>query len=77
MQISAIKYVFLFEHFVCFRDLLHDLEKCNADPVAIADCFVSKVTTAASLLMFSLVGAFYLNEVFLHYCTSSTVCRTV
>ncbi|KAM8832444.1 pleckstrin homology domain-containing family G member 1 isoform 2-T5 [Spinachia spinachia] len=24
------------------RDLLHDLEKCNADPVAIADCFVSK-----------------------------------
>lgn len=27
----------------CFRDLLHDLEKCNADPVAIAECFVSKV----------------------------------
>lgn len=25
------------------RDLLHDLEKCNADPVAIAECFVSKV----------------------------------
>uniref|UniRef100_A0A3Q4BIU9 DH domain-containing protein n=1 Tax=Mola mola TaxID=94237 RepID=A0A3Q4BIU9_MOLML len=25
-----------------FNDLLHDLEKCNADPVAIADCFVSK-----------------------------------
>ncbi|KAF3702920.1 Pleckstrin -like proteiny domain-containing family G member 1 [Channa argus] len=24
------------------RDLLHDLEKCNADPVAIAECFVSK-----------------------------------
>lgn len=28
---------------VSFRDLLHDLEKCNADPVAIAECFVSKV----------------------------------
>ncbi|XP_046725026.1 pleckstrin homology domain-containing family G member 1 isoform X1 [Silurus meridionalis] len=27
----------------CFnRDLLHDLEKCNADPVAIAQCFVAK-----------------------------------
>ncbi|XP_053498524.1 pleckstrin homology domain-containing family G member 1 isoform X1 [Ictalurus furcatus] len=27
----------------CFnRDLLHDLEKCNADPVAIAQCFVVK-----------------------------------
>ncbi|XP_017579667.1 pleckstrin homology domain-containing family G member 1 isoform X1 [Pygocentrus nattereri] len=27
----------------CFnRDLLHDLEKCNADPVAIAECFVAK-----------------------------------
>uniref|UniRef100_A0A3Q0RN35 DH domain-containing protein n=1 Tax=Amphilophus citrinellus TaxID=61819 RepID=A0A3Q0RN35_AMPCI len=25
-----------------FNDLLHDLEKCNADPVAIAECFVSK-----------------------------------
>ncbi|XP_038824538.1 pleckstrin homology domain-containing family G member 1-like [Salvelinus namaycush] len=24
------------------RDLLHDLEKCNSDPVAIAECFVSK-----------------------------------
>uniref|UniRef100_A0A668AVI2 Pleckstrin homology and RhoGEF domain containing G1 n=1 Tax=Myripristis murdjan TaxID=586833 RepID=A0A668AVI2_9TELE len=24
------------------RDLLHDLEKCNADPVAIAECFVAK-----------------------------------
>ncbi|XP_068198567.1 pleckstrin homology domain-containing family G member 1 isoform X2 [Antennarius striatus] len=24
------------------RNLLHDLEKCNADPVAIAECFVSK-----------------------------------
>ncbi|KAK5608410.1 hypothetical protein CRENBAI_026180 [Crenichthys baileyi] len=24
------------------RDLLHELEKCNADPVAIAECFVSK-----------------------------------
>uniref|UniRef100_A0A8C5GUI3 Pleckstrin homology domain-containing family G member 1 n=1 Tax=Gouania willdenowi TaxID=441366 RepID=A0A8C5GUI3_GOUWI len=24
------------------RDLLHDLEKCDADPVAIAECFVSK-----------------------------------
>ncbi|XP_041660975.1 pleckstrin homology domain-containing family G member 1 isoform X2 [Cheilinus undulatus] len=24
------------------RDLLHDLEKCKADPVAIAECFVSK-----------------------------------
>ncbi|XP_077567310.1 pleckstrin homology domain-containing family G member 1 isoform X2 [Stigmatopora nigra] len=24
------------------RDLLHHLEKCNADPVAIAECFVSK-----------------------------------
>ncbi|XP_034017673.1 pleckstrin homology domain-containing family G member 1 isoform X2 [Thalassophryne amazonica] len=24
------------------RALLHDLEKCNADPVAIAECFVSK-----------------------------------
>ncbi|XP_069576267.1 pleckstrin homology domain-containing family G member 1 isoform X1 [Brachyistius frenatus] len=24
------------------RDLLYDLEKCNADPVAIAECFVSK-----------------------------------
>ncbi|KAJ8009587.1 hypothetical protein DPEC_G00090420 [Dallia pectoralis] len=24
------------------RDLLHDLEKCNSDPVAIADCFVAK-----------------------------------
>ncbi|CAJ1078150.1 pleckstrin homology domain-containing family G member 1 [Xyrichtys novacula] len=24
------------------RDLLHDLEKCNADPVGIAECFVSK-----------------------------------
>ncbi|XP_076128296.1 pleckstrin homology domain-containing family G member 1 [Alosa pseudoharengus] len=23
-------------------DLLHDLEKCNADPVAIAECFVAK-----------------------------------
>lgn len=29
--------------FVCFRDLLHELEKCLADPVAIAECFVSKV----------------------------------
>lgn len=28
---------------VCFRDLLHELEKCHADPVAIAECFVSKV----------------------------------
>lgn len=28
---------------VCFRDLLHELEKCLADPVAIAECFVSKV----------------------------------
>lgn len=28
---------------VCFRDLLHELEKCYADPVAIAECFVSKV----------------------------------
>ncbi|XP_066527380.1 pleckstrin homology domain-containing family G member 1 isoform X2 [Hoplias malabaricus] len=27
----------------CFnRDLLHDLEKCNTDPVAIAECFVAK-----------------------------------
>ncbi|XP_072552294.1 pleckstrin homology domain-containing family G member 1 isoform X2 [Salminus brasiliensis] len=27
----------------CFnRDLLHDLEKCNANPVAIAECFVAK-----------------------------------
>ncbi|XP_035377257.1 pleckstrin homology domain-containing family G member 1 isoform X1 [Electrophorus electricus] len=27
----------------CFnRDLLHDLEKCNADPVGIAQCFVAK-----------------------------------
>ncbi|XP_076846188.1 pleckstrin homology domain-containing family G member 1 isoform X2 [Brachyhypopomus gauderio] len=27
----------------CFnRDLLHDLDKCNADPVAIAQCFVAK-----------------------------------
>ncbi|XP_058265734.1 pleckstrin homology domain-containing family G member 1 isoform X2 [Hemibagrus wyckioides] len=27
----------------CFnRHLLHDLEKCNADPVAIAQCFVAK-----------------------------------
>uniref|UniRef100_A0A3P9NFN7 DH domain-containing protein n=1 Tax=Poecilia reticulata TaxID=8081 RepID=A0A3P9NFN7_POERE len=25
-----------------FNDLLHELEKCNADPVAIAECFVSK-----------------------------------
>uniref|UniRef100_A0A3P8U901 DH domain-containing protein n=1 Tax=Amphiprion percula TaxID=161767 RepID=A0A3P8U901_AMPPE len=25
-----------------FNDLLHHLEKCNADPVAIAECFVSK-----------------------------------
>uniref|UniRef100_W5KU25 Pleckstrin homology and RhoGEF domain containing G1 n=1 Tax=Astyanax mexicanus TaxID=7994 RepID=W5KU25_ASTMX len=24
------------------RDLLHDLEKCNANPVAIAECFVAK-----------------------------------
>ncbi|XP_010880443.2 pleckstrin homology domain-containing family G member 1 isoform X1 [Esox lucius] len=24
------------------RDLLHDLEKCNSDPVAIAECFVAK-----------------------------------
>ncbi|XP_061602400.1 pleckstrin homology domain-containing family G member 1 isoform X2 [Cololabis saira] len=24
------------------RNLLHDLEKCNSDPVAIAECFVSK-----------------------------------
>ncbi|XP_067097878.1 pleckstrin homology domain-containing family G member 1 [Osmerus mordax] len=24
------------------RDLLYDLEKCNADPVAIAECFVAK-----------------------------------
>ncbi|XP_056872721.1 pleckstrin homology domain-containing family G member 1 isoform X1 [Takifugu flavidus] len=24
------------------RDLLHELEKCHADPVAIAECFVSK-----------------------------------
>uniref|UniRef100_A0A3B5LCB4 DH domain-containing protein n=1 Tax=Xiphophorus couchianus TaxID=32473 RepID=A0A3B5LCB4_9TELE len=24
------------------RDLLYELEKCNADPVAIAECFVSK-----------------------------------
>lgn len=29
-----------------FRDLLHVLEKCNTDPVAIAECFVSKVTTS-------------------------------
>lgn len=28
---------------VGYRDLLHHLEKCNADPVAIAECFVSKV----------------------------------
>lgn len=33
----------------CFRDLLHDLEKCNADPVAIAECFVSKVNTILPL----------------------------
>lgn len=26
------------------RDLLHDLEKCNSDPVAIAECFVAKVS---------------------------------
>lgn len=39
----------VFELCVCFRDLLHDLEKCNADPVAIAECFVSKVKMAASL----------------------------
>lgn len=38
-----------FEHCDCFRDLLHDLEKCNADPVAIAECFVSKVKMVASL----------------------------
>ncbi len=29
--------------YVCFSDLLHDLEKCNANPVAIAKCFVAKV----------------------------------
>lgn len=32
-----------FSECICFRDLLHELEKCNADPVAIAECFVSKV----------------------------------
>lgn len=32
-----------------FRDLLHDLEKCNADPVAIAECFVSKVKLVSHL----------------------------
>lgn len=36
-----------FENCACFRDLLHDLEKCNADPVAIAECFVSKVKMVA------------------------------
>uniref|UniRef100_A0A4W4H4W9 Pleckstrin homology and RhoGEF domain containing G1 n=1 Tax=Electrophorus electricus TaxID=8005 RepID=A0A4W4H4W9_ELEEL len=33
----------------CFnRDLLHDLEKCNADPVGIAQCFVAKVKNSSS-----------------------------
>lgn len=42
---------------VAFRDLLHDLEKCNADPVAIAECFVSKVikTTLHPSICLSLV----------------------
>lgn len=34
---------------VCSRDLLYDLEKCNADPVAIAECFVSKVKAVSPL----------------------------
>ncbi|KAG7239661.1 hypothetical protein INR49_028597 [Caranx melampygus] len=34
------------------RDLLHDLEKCNADPVAIAECFVSKKSMVAHLVVF-------------------------
>lgn len=42
-----------FELCVCFRDLLHDLEKCNADPVAIAECFVSKVMMVDYLAPFS------------------------
>lgn len=28
---------------LCFSELLQDLENCENDPVAIADCFVSKV----------------------------------
>lgn len=29
---------------LCFSELLQDLENCENDPVAIADCFVSKVS---------------------------------
>lgn len=29
---------------LCFSGLLQDLENCENDPVAIADCFVSKVS---------------------------------
>ena len=35
--------VFLFT-VLCFSELLQDLENCENDPVAIADCFVSKVS---------------------------------
>lgn len=30
---------------LCFSELLQDLENCENDPVAIADCFVSKVSS--------------------------------
>uniref|UniRef100_A0A3Q3IL15 DH domain-containing protein n=1 Tax=Monopterus albus TaxID=43700 RepID=A0A3Q3IL15_MONAL len=45
-----------------FNDLLYELEKCNADPVAIAECFVSKSVAVLTECMRNKVLAKFFRE---------------